>query len=72
MEEYKNKTGNLPDWWEGLATVASNSIKDPETLKDATLPLMKWLNDNHTDYVKVIVTPTSYQIIESSDNQCLT
>lgn len=36
----------------------------PRDFKTASLPLIKWLNDNHHPHVTVIVTPTSSELLE--------
>jgi hypothetical protein len=40
----------------------------PHDLKSASLPLIKWLNDNHHPHVTVIVTPTSSELMEGKQS----
>jgi hypothetical protein len=36
----------------------------PHDFKSASMPLIKWLNENHHPHVSVIVTPTSAELCE--------
>lgn len=39
----------------------------PHDFKTASLPLIKWLNDNHHPHITAIVTPTSSELLEGKE-----
>ena len=40
----------------------------PYDFKSASLPLIKWLNENYHPHVTVIVTPTSSELLEGKES----
>lgn len=41
-----------------------------EELEELTRPLIKWLNNNYHPHVKVIVDPTSAELVEGVSSFC--
>lgn len=41
-----------------------------EELEELTRPLIKWLNDNYHPHVKLIIDPTSAELLEGCTSFC--